>query len=102
MPTAPPEVLGMVRPDDILELDQKLAVPPVRVKVWVDPVETPTPPTENLVEFVDRLRRELEAAGHQFQTREKIDAEITALRDEWDERLDRLVHSLQSKSPASS
>ena len=60
------EVLGTVRPDGTLELDQKLTVPPGRVKVRVESVETPAQPTETLVEFVDRSRRELEAAGHHF------------------------------------
>jgi hypothetical protein len=87
------EVLGTVRPDGTLELDQKLAVPPGRVKVRVESVETPAPPAEGLIEFVRRTRRELEAAGHQFRTREVIDAELAELRNEWDERgeeLDRL------------
>ena len=84
------EVLGTVRPDGTLELDQKLTVPPGRVKVRVESVETPAPPTESLIEFVSRTRRELEAAGHKFRSKEAIDAELAELRNEWDERLDEL------------
>jgi len=84
------EVLGTVRADGTLELDQKLTIPPGRVKVRVESVEAPAKPTETLVEFVDRTRSELEAAGHKFRTKEEIDAEIEELRNEWDERLDEL------------
>src|SRR4051794_30369684 len=41
MPATSLEVLGTVRPDGTLELDQKLAVPPDRVKVRVESVEAP-------------------------------------------------------------
>ena len=37
--TAILETFGMVRPDGTLELDQKLTVPPGRVKVRVEPVK---------------------------------------------------------------
>jgi hypothetical protein len=87
------EVLGTVRPDGTLELDQKLTVPAGRVKVRVELMEPPVPPAESLVDFVRRARRELEAAGHRFRTKEEIDAEREELRSEWDERgeeLDRL------------
>jgi hypothetical protein len=90
MPETSREVLGTVRPDGALELDEKLNLPPGRVKVRVESVESPIRPTESLVEYGDRTRRELEAAGHAFRTREEIDAELEALRNEWDERLDEL------------
>ena len=85
------EVLGTVRADGTLELDEKLNVSPGRVKVRVEAVpEAIVKPTEGLVEFVDRVRREMEAAGHKFRTKEEIDAEIEELRNEWEERLDEL------------
>ena len=49
------EMLGTVTPDGMLKLDQKITVPPGRVKVRVESVEVPVPPTETLVEFVDRV-----------------------------------------------
>jgi hypothetical protein len=84
------EMLGVVGPDGTLELAEKLTVPPGRVRVRVESLEPTTAPTEGLVEFVDRTRRELEAAGHKFRTGEEIDAELQELRGEWDERLDEL------------
>lgn len=92
MATTPPvtEVLGTVGPDGSLHLDQKLAVPAGRVRVRVEPLTPPPPPAEGLVEFVDRLRREMAAAGHRFRTQEEIDEDLAELRDEWDDRLDQL------------
>ncbi len=80
------EVLGTVRADGTLELDSKLNVPPGRVKVRVESLEAPVKPLEGLVEFVQRCRREMEAAGHKFRTKEEIDAEMAELRNDWDER----------------
>jgi hypothetical protein len=87
MPATSVEVLGTVRPDGTLELNEKLDVPPGQVRVRVETVVPAAPSTaEGLVEFVDRMRQEREAAGHRFRTKEEIDAEIEALRNEWDER----------------
>ena|SRR5438876_1134155 len=99
MPATSWEVLGTVRPDGTLELDQKLSMPPGRVKVRVEPMEAPAvKPGETLVEYVDRARRELELAGHKFRTKEEIDAELEELRNEWDDRLDELD---QARGPSS-
>jgi hypothetical protein len=78
------ETFGTVRADGTLELEQKLAVPPGRVKVRVESLELPMKPSETLLEFVERSRRELKAAGHTFRTKEEIDAELTEIRGEWD------------------
>jgi hypothetical protein len=83
MTTANLEVLGTVRPDGTLELDQKISLPPGRVRVRLEAVPLSGTPDEGLVEFVRRLRRELAAAGHTFRTREEIDSEIEGLRNEW-------------------
>jgi hypothetical protein len=84
------EMLGIVRADGTLELAGKLTVPPGRVRVRIESLEPPAQPTESLIEFVQRSRRELEASGHRFRTREEIDAELEELRSEWDEPLDEL------------
>jgi len=90
MSTSSLEVLGTVRGDGTLELDAKLNVRPGRVRVVVESLEPCPEPTEGLIEFGRRSRRELEAAGHRFRTKEEIDSEINALRDDWDERLDEI------------
>lgn len=85
------EMLGTIRADGTLELDEKLNVPPGRVKVRIEAMaEMPPPSAEGLVEFVDRIRREMESAGHKFRTKEEIDTAIEELRNEWEERLEQL------------
>ncbi|MCU0881027.1 MAG: hypothetical protein MUF06_24930 [Pirellulaceae bacterium] len=78
------ELLGTVRSDGTLELDQKVTFAPGRVKVRVESVELPAPPGQGLVQFVQGLRQEMAAAGHQFRSQEEIDAEMEALRNEGD------------------
>ncbi len=78
------EILGTVRSDGTLDLDHKVPAPPGRVRVRVEPVESPAPPAQGLVQFVQSLRQEMAAAGHQFRTKEEIDAEIDEMRREWD------------------
>jgi hypothetical protein len=90
------EMSGIVRPDGTLELDQKLTVPPGRVKVRVEPVETPTAPAETLVEFVDRTRRELAAAGHKFMNDEEVTAWIEELRAD-DDRLEEIYRQAEEE-----
>jgi hypothetical protein len=92
------EVLGTVRADGTLELDTRLALKPGRVKVLVEALEPPPAPAESLVEFGERSRRELEAAGHRFRTKEEIDGEIAELRNEWDGRLEEIERSRSSES----
>ena len=98
MSTSSLEVLGTVRGDGTLELDTKLKVRPGRVRVLVEPLETRPEPTEGLVEFGRRCRREMEAAGHRFRTKDEIGSEINALHNEWDERLDE-IDLARSQSP---
>lgn len=78
------EMLGTIRPDGTLDLDQKVTVAPGRVKVRVESVESAAPPAQGLVQFVQSLRQEMAAAGHQFRSQEEIDAEIDEMRREWD------------------
>jgi len=84
MATTVLEMLGTVRSDGTLDLDHKVPVPPGRVRVRVETVELPAPPAQGLVQFVQSLRQEMAAAGHQFRTKEEINAEIDVMRGEWD------------------
>jgi hypothetical protein len=90
------ETLGTVRADGTLELDQKVTVPPGRVKVRVESVETPVQPTETLVEFVQRSRRELEAAGHKFMNDKEVTAWIEELRAD-DDRIEEVYRQAEDE-----
>lgn len=82
------EVLGTVRSDGSLQLDQKLTVPPGRVRVRVEPVEMPIPPTESLGAFADRTRQEMATAGSPFMNDEEVTAWIEELRAD-DDRIEQ-------------
>ncbi|MBY0229213.1 MAG: hypothetical protein K2W96_08055, partial [Gemmataceae bacterium] len=75
------ELLGTVTADGSLELAGKVALPAGPVRVRVEPVSAPAPPAESLLDFVDRTRRELEAAGHRFMDDEDVAAWIEEQRD---------------------
>jgi hypothetical protein len=57
------EVQGTLPPDGTLMLDEKPKLPAGRVRVIVHVVAPAPPPAETLLEFVERSRRELQAAG---------------------------------------
>jgi len=78
------ETLGTVRPDGTLELDQKVTVPAGRVKVRVESVTPSAESHENLLEFIDRARQEMAAAGSHSMDDAEVTAWIEGLRDEDD------------------
>lgn len=81
-------VEGTLNPDGSLEVAEKLGLPPGRVRVTVEVLDEPASASagEDWFEYLQRARAEREAAGVRFRTREEIDAEIDAMRDEWDRR----------------
>lgn len=93
------EVMGTVRADGTLELDERLDVPPGRVKVRVEALlKSEAKPAEGLVEFVDRLRREMEAAGSHFMNDEEVSAWIEELRSE-DDRIEDAYRQAEEERP---
>ena len=94
MSTTTNEVLGLVHPDGSLELSGKLTVPPGRVRVRVESLEPKPVPAEDLIEFVRRARRELEAAGHKFMTGQEATAWIEELRSD-DDQIEDAYHQAQ-------
>jgi hypothetical protein len=72
---------GTLKPDGTLVLDEKPSLPPGRVRVVVQTVPETPPPSETLVEFVQRSRRELEAAGSRFMNEQEVNAHIEWLRE---------------------
>jgi hypothetical protein len=92
---------GTLKPDGTLELDQKPKLAPGRVRVVVQPVEGTTQPAteESLWQFMERTRRELEAAGSHFMSGEEVQDHIDWLRepDRSDEMLRQGDQERQSK-----
>ncbi len=96
MATTVLETLGTVTADGTLKLDQKVTVSPGRVKVRLESVEPPAPVTESLVEFVDRTRREMEAAGSHFMNDEEVTAWIEELRAD-DDRIEKVYQEIEEE-----
>lgn len=88
-------VQGTLKPDGTLELDQKPNLAPGRVRVTVEVVTEPIHP-DRFWAMMQSIWVDLRAAGHVPRTREQIDTEINALRDEDEERM-RAVERLHEE-----
>ena len=77
-------VEGTLKPDGSLEVAEKFGLPPGRVRVTVEVLDESTSSGEDWFDFLQRARRERESAAAEFRTREEIDAQINAMRDDWD------------------
>jgi hypothetical protein len=82
------EIQGTLREDGTLLLDEKPNLPPGRVKVTVEPV--PDYKQTEIWQFFEQLWAEQRARGHVPRTREEIDAELEAARQEDEERMQEL------------
>jgi len=79
-------VPGEVRPDGTLELGEKLTLSPGPVRVTVQHV-APESPKEDTWAVLERIWAEQKAKGVKPRTREEVDADINAMRDEWEDRM---------------
>jgi hypothetical protein len=88
-------VEGTVQPDGTLEVTRKVNLPAGRVHVTVQPVAEPVQP-DRFWKMMESLWAAQLANGRTRRTREEIDAEITALRNESEEEL-QAVERLQDE-----
>jgi hypothetical protein len=76
-------VQGNLQPDGVtLQLETKLALPPGRVTVTVQPTEMTSGPT--MLEVLDRIHREQRERGRRPMTDEEMAAEVAQMRAEDD------------------
>jgi hypothetical protein len=80
------EVQGTLQADGTLVLDEKLSLPPGRVRVTVQPVEA----RADVIEVLRRIHAEQVAGGHVPRSREEIDADIAAMREEDEQRMQEI------------
>jgi hypothetical protein len=80
---------GVLTADGKLELEGQPDLPPGRVRVTLEPVPAPGP-QPSLAEALDEIHRTLEASGYRPRSREEVDADLRALREEWAKREARL------------
>jgi hypothetical protein len=82
------EIQGTLREDGTLVLDAKPNLPAGRVKVIVEPI--PDLAQTEIWQFFEQLWAAQRARGHVPRTREEIDAELEAARQEDEERMREL------------
>jgi hypothetical protein len=88
MTTRAIEIQGTLREDGTIVPDEKPDLPPGRVKVTVEPVPDLT--QTDVWQVLERIWADQRARGHVPRSREKIDAELEASRQEDEERLSAL------------
>jgi hypothetical protein len=101
----PLTVLGTIGPNGQLELDQPLPQLAGRVQVTVEPLPISCEP-DRFWKMMANIWSDLRASGRQPRTREEIDEEVKALREEAEEEMQAIerLHeacrtaSLQSRS----
>ena len=77
-------VEATLQPDGMtLHLATKLALPPGRVTVTVQPTGPATGPT--MLDVLDRIRHDQQQQGHRYPTEEEMVAEIAEMRADDDE-----------------
>ena len=82
-------------PDGTLELDSKLPLPPCRVQVTVAAMAANEKPNAlRALEAILESRKSQEVLG---RTKEEIDAELQAMRKEWDDRDTDVENARHSK-----
>src|SRR6184192_3041533 len=82
------EIQGTLREDGTLLLDQKPSLAPGRVKVTVEPVSELS--QTDVWQVLERIWTGQRARGHVPRSREAIDAELEASRQEDEERMQAL------------
>ena len=80
-------LLGTLKSDGTLELSEKLDLPPGPVRVTIEVLSEPATSPGGWFEYLQRARAELEASGATFRNQEEIDADLNAMRDEWNRPL---------------
>ncbi len=86
MGTSVIEVQGTLRADGTLVLDAKPNLPPGRVRATMQSVET----RADVIDVLQRIHAEQTASGHVPRSREQIDADLAAMRQEDEERMQQI------------
>ncbi len=73
-------VRGTLKPDGSLELMERPSLPAGPVEVIIRLLPTAEKVDEDFLQYLQRARTELEAAGSVFRTRAAIDADLEELR----------------------
>jgi hypothetical protein len=93
-------VAGTLKQDGSLELDEKPNLPPGRVCITIQPAQASSVPPAGWWEVLQQIWKEQAASGFRGRTKEEIDADLDALREEWEERMRELeaIHEAARRS----
>ncbi len=80
------EMEGILRADGTVVLDASPNLPPGPVRVTLRPAG----PRDDVMDVLRRLRAEQAASGHIPRSREEIDADVAAMRQEDEERMQEI------------
>ena len=86
-------VHGTLKPDGTLELNQPVNLPPGEVQVTVRTGMVAPPAGRNVLAVLESIWSERRSQGLKGRSVEQIDADVSAMRDEWEDRqreLDRI------------
>ena len=78
------EVRGELRPDGTLVLEEKPKLPAGRVKVVIQALETAGGAADPLA-VLEQIWADRKQRGARPRSAQEIDAELNAMRDEWDD-----------------
>ncbi len=87
---------GQIRPDGTLQVEEKVNLPPGPVNVTVE--AAPAAARKGTLQVLEEIWAEREARGMVGRSKEEIDAEINAMRDEDEERM-REIEELGCQPP---
>jgi hypothetical protein len=85
METSQVVIHGLIDPDGILKLEQPINLPPGEVQVTIQVIEPSSRPQNSIWDVMERIWADHQASGFIPRTRENIDAERNAFRDEMEE-----------------
>jgi len=85
MNAEPTTVLGTLKPNGALELDEKLNLPAGRVRVTVEPFAAPAATEDLFMARMETIWAGQKVRGHTPRSAEEVERERRALRDEFEE-----------------
>jgi peptidyl-tRNA hydrolase len=90
---------GNITPEGMLVVEDKLQLPPGKVRVTVEQVAQTKPNQRSLRELFREIQEEQARGGKTGRTREEIDADVKQMRDEWEERMDEFARLQGGSQP---
>jgi hypothetical protein len=89
---------GQIRPDGTLQIEEKINLPPGPVNVTLETTKQ-VKPRESTRQVLKEIAERQQATGRQPRTKEEIDAEIDAMRNEDEQRMREIEQIYRQNRP---